>query len=156
MAVLSCRRNHRLEQALEKVRRAARGPEPQQLRQLFERFLADGDARSAGAPRITARGGDSVHVFDPGEIARFPTSHGYTAFSIRGEEFLLDEGLQQLTDRLTPLGFLRVHRAELVRLDAVRALHNDGASVTVALDDGQGARVSRRLVAELKRRLGID
>lgn len=147
-------RKARLAQALEKVRRARSGPEPERLRRLFERLL-DEDAAPA-APRVTARRGDSVHVFDPREIPRFTASHGYTAFSIRGEEFLLDESLQVLADRLAAFGFLRVHRAELVRIEAVRALHGDDAGVAVELEDGQRAPVSRRLVPELKRRLGIS
>jgi two-component system LytT family response regulator len=63
--------------------------------------------------------------------------------------------LSQLEERLAPLGFLRVHRAELVRLDAVRALRSEHGSTEVELSDGQRVPVSRRLVGELRRRLGL-
>ena len=143
-------RKTRLEQALRKVRRAGFAAAGE-LRQLLQRALQ----MDTAPPRVTARRGDSVHVFDPREISRFSASQGYTAFSIRGEEFLMDESLQDLSERLAVFGFLRVHRAELVRLDAVRALHGEAASYSVELRDGQRAPVSRRLVPDLKRRLGI-
>jgi DNA-binding LytR/AlgR family response regulator len=145
-------RRERLLRALDKVRRGAAAG-PARLDALFERFLAS----SGPAPlaRISARCGDAVHLFDPAEIVRFTAAGGYTSFRREGREFLLDESLNQLEERLVPLGFLRVHRAELVRLDAVRALHGEHGSTEIELSDGQRAPVSRRLVAELRRRLGI-
>jgi DNA-binding LytR/AlgR family response regulator len=145
-------RRERLLQALDKVRRgAAAGPD--RLDALFQRLLGPGG--QAPLARISARRGDAVHLFDPAEIVRFSAAGGYTSFQRDGREFLLDESLNQLEQRLAPLGFLRVHRAELVRLDAVRALHGEHGSTQVELSDGQRAPVSRRLVAELRRRLGI-
>ena len=63
--------------------------------------------------------------------------------------------MSSLEKRLAAHGFLRIHRAELVNLAAVKALHGAGNSAEVELSDGQRAPVSRRLAAELKRRLGI-
>jgi two-component system LytT family response regulator len=145
-------RRERLVRALDKVR--LRGPEgAARIDALFQRLLAG--AGQAPLARISARRGDAVHLFDPAEIVRFSAAGGYTSFHRDGHEFLLDESLNQLEERLAPLGFVRVHRAELVRLDAVRALHGEHGSVQVELSDGQRAPVSRRLVAELRRRLGI-
>jgi two-component system LytT family response regulator len=145
-------RRERLERALDKVRGGARA-DPARLAALLERLAARGSAVSA--LRISARRGDAVHVFDPAEIARFSAAGGYTSFRRDGHEFLLDESLGQLEERLAPLGFLRVHRAELVRLDAVRSLRGEAGSTEVELSDGQRAPVSRRLVGELRRRLGL-
>lgn len=145
-------RRERLLRALDKVRQGA-AADPARLDALVQRLLEP----SGHAPlaRISARRGDAVHLFDPAEIVRFTAAGGYTSFQREGREFLLDESLSQLEERLVPLGFLRVHRAELVRLDAVRALHGEHGSTQVELSDGQRAPVSRRLVAELRRRLGI-
>jgi DNA-binding LytR/AlgR family response regulator len=145
-------RRERLVRALEKVRQGALAGRAH-LDALLGRLLA-----ASGKPavaRISARRGDAVHLFDPSEIVRFRATDGYTSFQREGHEFLLDESLSQLEQRLAPLGFLRVHRSELVRLDAVRALHGELGSTLVELSDGQRAPVSRRLVAELRRRLGL-
>jgi two-component system LytT family response regulator len=145
-------RRERLERALDKVRRGAR-PDPARVGALLERLAARSGA--ASIERISARLGDAVHVFDPAEIARFSAAGGYTAFRRDGHEFLLDESLSQLETRLAPLGFVRVHRAELIRLDAVRELRGGPGSTEVLLSDGQCAPVSRRLTGELRRRLGL-
>lgn len=145
-------RPERLRRALDKVReRGAR--EPGRLDALVERLVAGRE----GTPlaRISARRGDAVHVFDPAEIVRFTATGGYTSFQRDGHEFLLDESLGQLEERLAPHGFLRVHRAELVRLDAVRALHGEHGSMEAELSDGQRAPVSRRHAPQLRKRLGI-
>jgi two-component system LytT family response regulator len=145
-------RRERLVRALQKVRQGT-PTDPARLDALSQRLRAATDATPLD--RISARRGGAVHLFDPAEIARFTAAGGYTSFQCEGHEFLLEESLSQLEQRLAPLGFLRVHRAELVRLDAVRALHGDAGNTLVELSDGQRAPVSRRLVADLRRRLGI-
>lgn len=110
---------------------------------------------AAGPVRITARSGGTVHVVDVVEITRFHAEDKVTVVSHEGRELLLDESLSSLEQRLGPHGFVRTHRSELVRLDAVRALHTEDGSTSVELSDGSRAAVGRRMVAELKRRLGI-
>jgi len=146
-------RLERLERALGRLRQSQAGADPRRLRELFERLVEA--APPARATRITARRGDSLRVFDPTQIERFTAADGYVAFRHGGGEFLLEESLHSLEQRLAPLGFLRIHRSELIRLDAVQALHSEDGNTSVELADGARAPVSRRLVAELKRRLGI-
>jgi DNA-binding LytR/AlgR family response regulator len=107
------------------------------------------------APRITARSGGTVHVIDAGEITRFHATDKVTVFVHEGRELVLDDSLATLEQRLGVHGFFRVHRAELVNLAAVKALHTEDGSTSVELRDGSRAAVGRRVVAELKRRLGI-
>lgn len=106
-------------------------------------------------PRITARSGSTVHVIDASEITRFHATDKVTIFIHEGRELVLDDSLSTLEERLGPHGFFRTHRSELVSLAAVKALHSEGGSTHVELRDGSRAAVGRRVVAELKRRLGI-
>lgn len=106
-------------------------------------------------PRITARSGGTVHVIDASEITRFHATDKVTIFVHEGRELVLDDSLSALEDRLARHGFFRTHRSELVSLAAVKALHSEGGSTSVELRDGSRAAVGRRVVAELKRRLGI-
>jgi len=106
-------------------------------------------------PRITARSGSTVHVIDASEITRFHATDKVTIFIHEGRELVLDDSLSALEERLRPHGFFRTHRSELVSLAAVKALHSEGGSTHVELRDGSRAAVGRRVVAELKRRLGI-
>jgi DNA-binding LytR/AlgR family response regulator len=72
-----------------------------------------------------------------------------------GREYLVEESLADLERRLGAHGFFRVHRGELVSLRHVRCLRTNESGASVELSDGQAARVSRRLVAELKKALAI-
>lgn len=146
-------RQERLELALERVHKAAGTSREEDLSQLYDRLRESENEEPA--PRITARKGDSLRIFDPAEIDRLSASAGYTSFYHDGEEFLLDESLSTLEERLKSSGFLRIHRGELIRIGAVRAIHNSDGVTTVELDGGERAPVSRRLLAELKNALDI-
>lgn len=96
--------------------------------------------------RLTARSGGALHLFDPAEVTRLYASDKYTALQVEGREFLLDESLTALEERLQPLGFVRTHRGELVNRHHVRSFDKNA----VVLSDGQRARVSRRLAAKAR------
>jgi two-component system LytT family response regulator len=106
-------------------------------------------------PRVVARSGTSVHVIDAREVQRFHATDKVTIFVHEGVDHELDDSLGALEQRLAPYGFFRTHRAELVNLAAVKALHGEAGSASVELRDGTRAAVGRRTLGELKRRLGI-
>jgi DNA-binding LytR/AlgR family response regulator len=108
-----------------------------------------------GPPRIISGTRNMIQLFDARSITRFWSSDKYTQFRAEGEEHLTEEPLAALAERLSPYGFLRVHRAELVRSDAVRALRSTGGHYELCLADGQCARVSRRAVQAIKTALGL-
>lgn len=145
-------RRERLERALERVRRLVGRSDRAALEGLLRRAL---DREGLRPDRISARRGDVIELFDPLSIPRFRSDAGYVVFTKDGREHVVDESLSELEERLAPLGFQRVHRSELVRLDDVRALHRQDQGTVAELSDGQRARVSRAQLAELKRRLGI-
>jgi len=140
-------RPERLAAAVEKVR-ARQGPSPAQLGTALE-VLAPRSARVVS----TARG--LVRLFEAREVTRFFASDKYTVFLADGAEQLTEEPLGALEARLAGLGFLRVHRAELVRLDAVKALSTADGVHQLTLKDGQQARVSRRSLGVLRQALGL-
>jgi DNA-binding LytR/AlgR family response regulator len=106
-------------------------------------------------PRIVVNTRNLIQLFDARTITRFWSSDKYTLFRAGAEEHLTEEPLTALADRLLPFGFLRVHRAELVRSDAVSALRIIDGHHEVCLSDGQTARVSRRALPAIKAALGL-
>jgi DNA-binding LytR/AlgR family response regulator len=110
----------------------------------------------ATALRVVATTRGVARFFDVSRITRFWSSDKYTVFLGDGEEQLTDEPLGALEERLAPHGFLRIHRGELVRVFAIKALLADGDGHRVELDDGQVARVSRRSLVDLKSALGLS
>jgi len=107
-------------------------------------------------PRLRATSGKSVYFFDPQQIDRFHGVGKYAALCHEGKEYWLEEGLGQLEAQLTqsdPGAFFRCHRSELVRLEAVVAIHAGEGGNTVELRSGVLAPVSRRALAGLRRAL---
>jgi DNA-binding LytR/AlgR family response regulator len=109
-----------------------------------------GRGMPSASPRIVVSDRGGLHLFDAAAIARFWSADKYTAFFADGREQLTAESLNELEARLAGAAFLRVHRGELVNLRRVRALHLGDSVCEVELDDGQRARVSRRLLPQVR------
>jgi DNA-binding LytR/AlgR family response regulator len=96
-----------------------------------------------------------ARILDARRVARFRASDKYTTFTLDGEEHLLRDSLDALAMRLLPLGFIRVHRAELIRKDAVVAFVSEPGGALLHLTSGDRVAVSRRSIAAAKRALGL-
>jgi DNA-binding LytR/AlgR family response regulator len=138
----------RLAAALQRARaRAGAGPADAAL-------LAH--ARTDGIPRVVVRERDAILVFEATAIDRFHAADKYTLFTVEGREHATEESLLALEVRLAAHGFVRVHRGELVRISAIRALTTRDGMHEAQLRDGSSVRVSRRSLAALKAALGIQ
>lgn len=84
------------------------------------------------------------------EVEWLQSANHYARVWSGGRGYLLREPLNDLDERLTPLGFLRVHRGVLLRLAAVRALgRNRDGELHAVLASGAKVPVSRRRAAAL-------
>jgi len=139
-------RPERLAASLARVRPAMHGVAP------FVPMASSTSSTPAAlpVPRIAIKGPGELELFDVREDTRFWSSHRYTVFIAQGAERLSEEPLSALEERLREHGFLRIHRAELIRLDALRGLRKDSAGYRALLLDGQSAPVSRRCLRVLK------
>jgi two-component system LytT family response regulator len=69
----------------------------------------------------------------------------------------LDLSLSELEARLAPRQWIRIHRATLLNLDAVKELRKwFGGKLLVLLKDGSELQVARDRVAELKAKLALE
>lgn len=140
----------RLARAIERVRRIARPSRGDEIERLLRR-VAGQDVPQ----RLSARRGDVVHLFDPRELCRVRAAGDYCAFLHEGREYLVDESLAALEERLAAHGFLRVHRAELVNLHRVRAIRRQDDGAVIELQSGETATVSRRFMPLVREKLGL-
>jgi DNA-binding LytR/AlgR family response regulator len=146
----------RLRQAVERARTRQALPDWSALRDVVARGLGHTEpARRTEPARLTARLGNTVHLFDIEAVTRLHATDKYVLLQHESREFVLDESLVELEARLGPHGFVRVHRSELVRVAAIRALHLEPDGAWVELTDGQRAPVSRRSLPSLRQRLGL-
>jgi DNA-binding LytR/AlgR family response regulator len=111
---------------------------------------------STASPRLVARRGESSWLIDASEIPRLQATDKYVVIVRDGRELILDESLADLEQRLAAHGFCRVHRAELVNLAAVRAVHRTARGLVLELSDGTRVPVSRRRTADVLARLGMS
>lgn len=105
----------------------------------------------AAAPRrhLVARIGERLELLAVEAVRSFVADNKYVAARHAGGELLIDETLKDLEHEFGER-FLRVHRNALVAIDHVERL--DGNTLHLR-GDGQALTVSRRHLADVRRRL---
>jgi DNA-binding LytR/AlgR family response regulator len=142
----------RYEQLVKSLERARRRRALQDL-VLREQALPQGAPADEETLVVHERG--AAHFVNVRRITRFRAADKYTLFRVDGVEHVVRDSLERLEERFAPLGFVRVHRSELVRKDAVVSLSSEPGGATIELLDGQHVAVSRRYLASAKRALGL-
>jgi DNA-binding LytR/AlgR family response regulator len=142
----------RLREAIERVRHRRAGIDGAVVAELLAQVGRD----AARPPRLVAHRGETSWIVDPREITHLRATDKYVVFDREGKELSLDFSLNELEERLERFGFCRVHRAALVNLERVRAVHRTIRGLLLELDDGERVAVSRRRSAALLERLGMS
>ena len=70
--------------------------------------------------KIAARSGDSVFLFNPGDIDFAESSDGKTNITVHGSNFSCQMTMDELEKKLTRYGFYRCHRSYLVNMQKVK------------------------------------
>lgn len=104
--------------------------------------------------RITLNKAQGISWVDARQVERFYAHEKYTHF-VHGEMTeMIEESLDALEERLSPHGFVRLHRAELVRKDAIVSLRKESDGTVFAVcRSGAEAGIARRKIAAIKRML---
>jgi two-component system LytT family response regulator len=96
-------------------------------------------------PRLVARRNGVARIIPLEEVHWIGAAGNYAEVHTAGRAQLIDESIASLAARLPAQDFARIHRAVIVRLDAIaeikRGSHGDG---TVRLASGVELRISRR------------
>ncbi|MEM6783252.1 MAG: LytTR family transcriptional regulator DNA-binding domain-containing protein [Bacteroidota bacterium] len=114
-------------------------------------------ATRATAPlrRLTLRAGRSLRVAEVGEVLAFEARAKLVFARHAGRDYPVDFTIQELETRLPAERFVRVHRAVVVNVEAMRELVPwFSGTYRLRLKDGTELPVSRRRVRALKTRLG--
>ncbi|MEL6610888.1 MAG: LytTR family DNA-binding domain-containing protein [Bacteroidota bacterium] len=114
-------------------------------------------ATRARAPvhRLTLRAGRSLRVAEVAEVLAFEAREKLVFARHAGRDYPVDFTIQELETRLPAERFVRVHRAVIVNVEAMRELLPwFSGTYRLRLKDGTEVPVSRRRVRTLKARLG--
>lgn len=150
-----------LDRALDKIDRMQRGAEPRpEIKELLARVaaLANGANSTQYPDRIPSRMGERIEFIDLARVTHFFASDKLTYAATAAKNYVVDQTIQELEQKLDPRKFIRVHRATLLNVDYVHELHAWFAGrMLVRLKDEKKTElgVSRDRVRALKERLGL-
>jgi two-component system LytT family response regulator len=144
-------REEELARALDKLERLRALPDANaQLAAAMARIALAGPR----APeRIASRIGDKIQLVELERITHFVAEDKLTYAHAGGKSYVVDQSIADLEARHA--AFFRIHRATLVRLDAIVELHAAPDGTRVRLADGSEVAVARERVRSLKDRLGL-
>jgi two-component system LytT family response regulator len=101
-------------------------------------------ARAPVTERFTIRVGARLSFVEVGDVTWIEADGDYVALHANGQRHLLRESVQELSRKLDPARFLRVHRSAIVRVDQVaEMLPRPNRDAVLRLRDGTTLRASR-------------
>lgn len=107
-----------------------------QIRPLLEASRA---AAGRAPARLAFQCGHRRELIDPTRILRIEAAGNFSAIETGERRIFASESLKDLTERLAPFGFLRVHKSYLVRRGAIRAV----SPLELHLEDGSRLPLGR-------------
>jgi two-component system LytT family response regulator len=133
-----------LERAKARVRERRLGELASQMASVSAGVRQQGDEAPAAGylTRLAFKDGDRSVVVNVADVLWIEAEDYYVLVHSKRGRHMIRASLASLEERLDPHLFIRVHRAAIVNLDEVRAVH-DGGGLVVALSDGARVPVSR-------------
>ena len=102
------------------------------------------------AERFSVRVGQRIAVVEANDVDWIEANDDYAGLHVGSRVYLLREPLHELSRRLDPRRFLRIHRSTIVRLDRVAELEAlSNRDCLIRLRDGTPLRASRTYVDQL-------
>jgi two-component system LytT family response regulator len=101
--------------------------------------------------RLFVRDGDMLLPVAARDIIRLEACDDYTAIHHADKRHLIHLGLSELTARLAPEKFLRVHRSHTVNLDHVNAAEEFDRRLVLYMSDGSEVTASRSGTQEFRK-----
>jgi two-component system, LytTR family, response regulator len=105
--------------------------------------------------RLVVKSGGSTRFIRVADIDWIEAAGIYVNLHVAGKELLYRSALNDLSARLDPSRFVRVHRSATINIDSIVELHPiSHGEFELILKDGHRSRVSRTYRTELEGRLG--
>jgi two-component system, LytTR family, response regulator len=147
----------RFGKALDRVRRRLGSTPDADAPGRMERLLTRVRPSRGYLQRLVVTDRDRVVLVPVGDVYRISAAGNYATLHTGGGRRLVRQTLAHLEDRLDPDRFARIHRSEIVAIDAVKELlplsHGD---FEVVLRSGDRLRLSRRFQHRLLKTDGIE
>jgi two-component system LytT family response regulator len=137
----------RLRTALERVRRKIAAETAlltqEQLTAVLNGLRTGQDSKSY-ASRFLVRDGEKEILLSVEKIDWVEAAEYYCCLHTGGHSYMLRETISDLSERMDPRRFVRIHRSAVVNLDRIAEIYREGAAQgSIRLTGGQMLRMSR-------------
>ncbi len=137
----------RLRTALERVRRkiaAEKALLTQEQLAAVLNGLREGEDVKSYASRFLVKDGQKEILLPVEKIEWVEAAEYYCCLHSGGRRFMLRETISDISERMDPRRFVRVHRSAVVNLDQIAEIYREGAAQgSIRLTGGQVLRMSR-------------
>ncbi len=138
----------RLQTALDRVREkiAAKAAllTQAQLTEMLNGLRNTSDVSKSYPSRFLVKDGDKEILLPVERIEWIEAAEYYSCLHSKGRRFLLRETITDLSDRLDPKQFVRIHRSSIVNLNQIREIYREGLEDgSVVLVDGRTLKMSK-------------
>lgn len=102
------------------------------------------DEPKAYPSRFLVKDGSKEILLPVEKIEWIEAAEYYSCLHSNGRRFMLRETISNLSEKLDPEQFIRIHRSSIVNLDQIREIYREGQTEgSVVLMDGQKLRMSK-------------
>jgi two-component system, LytTR family, response regulator len=133
-----------LERVREKIAAKAALLTQEQLTAMLNRLRNPVDESKSPPSRFLVKDGEKEILVPVEKIDWIEAADYYTCLHVGGRSYMLRESIADLSGKLDPRYFVRIHRSSIVNLDRIREIYRDGQTEgSVVLTNGQQLRMSR-------------
>ena len=101
-------------------------------------------AKIESVPRFLVKDGEKEILLSADKIDWIEAADYYCCLHVGGRRYMLRESIADLSNKLNPRQFVRIHRSSIVNLDHIREVYREGQTENaVVLRDGQRLKMSR-------------
>jgi two-component system LytT family response regulator len=146
--------DERMEAALARAKARLTERHVGEFAQSMLRMVSMTPRRDGYLDRLVVKSADGIHFVRLLDIDWIEGAGVYVNLHVAGREILYRIALSQLSEKLDPMRFLRVHRSAIINIDSIVRLEPvSHGEFAVILKNGGRTRVSRTYRAVLERRL---
>jgi len=117
----------------------------EQLAALLSSVRPQNDPPRTYAIRFLVRDGDREILLPVGEIDWIEADSYYSRLHVNGKSYMLRETITDLTKKLDPVSFARVHRSSIVNVERIREVHREGRTdSSLVLKSGSVLKMSKQ------------
>jgi two-component system LytT family response regulator len=145
----------RFEAAMARVQSRLDQRSLQEFGQRLVRMISAESAMPRWLDRLVVKSGGATRFLRVVDIDWIEAAGVYVNLHTGGKEILYRSSLAELSDRLDPVRFIRVHRSTIVNIESILQLEPiSHGEFDVVLKGGVRTRISRSYRAQLEERLG--